>query len=77
MAYYIKKASILGSAVPTDGVEYYTGENNWSNEFSKRKSYSTETEALEKTQTTETRTIGGASYTYQPDWWKNAVVVSE
>ena len=24
-----------------------------------------------------TRTIGDKSYTYQPNWWKNVVVVSE
>ena len=27
--------------------------------------------------TSVSRTIGGATYTYQPDWWKNSEVVSE
>ena len=31
MPYHIKKTSILGSAVPTDGVEYYAGDNKWTN----------------------------------------------
>ena len=27
--------------------------------------------------TSVSRKIGGATYTYQPDWWKNCEVVSE
>ena len=39
MPYHIKKGSILGSAVPTDGAEYYAGDNHWTNDYSKRKIY--------------------------------------
>ena len=35
------------------------------------------TEANNQKNTSVTRTIGNKSYTYQPSWWKNAVVVSE
>ena len=74
MPYHIKKTSILGSAVPDGGVEYYTGENAWSNEYDKRKIYSTESAANAQKNTTITTDQG---ITYQPDWWKNATVVSE
>ena len=74
MPYPIKKTSILGSAVPDGGVEYYTGENAWSNEYDKRKIYSTESAANAKKNTTITTDQG---ITYQPQWWKNATVVSE
>ena len=39
MPYHIKKGSILGSAVPTDGQEYYVGDNHWTNDYSQRKIY--------------------------------------
>ena len=45
MPYHIKKTSILGSAVPDGGVEYYTGDNAWSNEYSKRKVYANQADA--------------------------------
>ena len=74
MPYHIKKTSILGSAVPDGGVEYYTGENAWSNDYSKRKVYSTESAANAQKNTTITTDLG---ITYQPKWWANATVVSE
>ena len=74
MPYHIKKTSILGSAIPNGGLEYYTGDNIWSNEYSKRKIYATEAEADAQKNTTVTSSLG---ITYQPDWWKNATVVSE
>ena len=77
MPYHIKKQSKLGSAVPTGGAEYYTGENNWSNEYDKRKVYENKADADSQKATSVSRTIGGATYTYQPDWWKNSEVVSE
>ena len=77
MPYHIKKQSKLGSAVPTNGDEYYAGNNHWTNEYSKRLIYENETDANAQKATTVTRTIGGATYTYQPAWWKNAIVVSE
>tara|TARA_B100000963_G_scaffold360323_1_gene390743 strand:+ start:151 stop:384 length:234 start_codon:yes stop_codon:yes gene_type:complete len=77
MPYHIKKISILGSSVPTGGVEYYAGDNSWTNDYDSRKIYTSESEANDKKNTSITRTIGNKSYTYQPSWWKNSVVVSE
>ena len=77
MPYHIKKMSVLGSAVPTEGSEYYAGDNKWTNVYENRKVYTNESDANTQKATTETRTIGGKTYTYQPSWWKNAVVVSE
>ena len=74
MPYHIKKTSILGSAVPDGGVEYYAGDNIWSNEYSKRKLYAKQADADAQKNTTITTSLG---ITYQPDWWKNATVVSE
>ena len=74
MPYHIKKTSILGSAVPDGGVEYYAGDNIWSNEYSKRKVYSNQADADAQKNTTITTSLG---ITYQPSWWKNATVVSE
>ena len=45
MPYHIKKGSILGSAVPTDGQEYYAGDNHWTNDYSKRKIYENKSDA--------------------------------
>ena len=77
MPYHIKKGSILGSAVPTDGSEYYAGENRWTNEYDKRKIYENEADANVVKNTKETRVLGNRTISYQPAWWKNAVVVSE
>ena len=77
MPYHIKKESVLGSAVPTGGIEYYAGENSWTNEYDKRMVFENEADANAQKATTVTRTIGGKSYTYQPDWWKNSTVVEE
>ena len=77
MPYHIKKGSVLGSAVPTDGAEYYAGDNHWTNDYTKRFIYENEADANAQKTTTVTRTIGGQSYTYQPTWWKNCLIVSE
>ena len=77
MPYHIKKTSLLGSAIPTDGDEYYAGDNHWTNEYDKRKIYENEADANAQKETTVTKITGGKTYTYQPTWWKNAVVVSE
>ena len=70
----IKKTSIIGSAIPTDGVEYYTGNDAWSNDYSKRKVYANQADADAQKNTTITTDQG---ITYQPKWWANATVVSE
>ena len=77
MPYHIKKGSILGSAVPTDGTEYYAGDNVWTNEYDKRKIYENKSDADAQAATTETRTLGDKTFTYQPSWWKNSTVVEE
>jgi hypothetical protein len=77
MPYHIKKTSILGSAIPTDGSEYYAGDNHWTNEYNKRKIYENEADANVVKNTKETRVLGNRTISYQPAWWKNAVVVSE
>ena len=77
MPWYIKKGSILGSAVPTGGQEYFAGDNHWTNDYDKRKVYSTEAAATAQKNTTVTRTLGDKTITYQPKWWANATVVSE
>ena len=77
MPYHIKKTSILGSAVPNDGSEYYSGDNHWTSDYDKRKIYENEEDANSQKASTETKITGGKTYTYQPTWWKNAVVVSE
>ena len=77
MPWHIKKESILSSAVPTNGVEYYAGDNHWTNEYDKRKVYSNEVDATTQKNTTLTKTLGDKTITYQPQWWKNATVVSE
>ena len=77
MPWHIKKGSILGSAVPTGGEEYFAGDNHGTNEYDKRKVYSTEAAATAQKNTTVTRTLGDKTFTYQPKWWANATVVSE
>ena len=77
MPFHIKKTSILGSAIPTDGGEYYSGNNSWSNEYSKRKIYANKADADAQAATTVTYTLGDKIITYQPDWWKNSTVVTE
>ena len=77
MPYHIKKTSILGSAIPTDGNEYYAGDNHWTNEYDKRKIYENEADANVVKNTKETRVLGNRTISYQPAWWKNAIVVSE
>lgn len=77
MPYHIKKGSILGSAVPTDGAEYYADDNHWTNVYENRKVYTNKADADAQAATTVTRTLGGKTYTYQPSWWKNSTVVEE
>ena len=77
MPWHIKKSSILGNAIQTDGTEYYAGDNHWTNEYDKRKVYSNETDATTQKNTTITNVIGDKTIIYQPQWWKDATVVSE
>jgi len=74
MPYHIKKTSVLGSSVPTDGGEYYSGDNNWTNIYENRKVYANKSDADAQKATTVTGSLG---ITYQPSWWKNSTVVEE
>ena len=74
MPYHIKKTSVLGSAVPTDGEEYYAGNNSWTKIYEDRKVYANKADADAQKATTVTGSLG---ITYQPSWWKNSTVVEE
>ena len=39
MPYHIQKTSILGTAVPENGIEYYTEDDSWTNTYANRKIY--------------------------------------
>ena len=54
MPYHIKKGSVLGSAVPTDGQEYYAGDNHWTNDYNQRKIYENKSDAEVAAKTVET-----------------------
>jgi len=77
MPYHIKKGSVLGSAVPTGGEEYYAGDNVWTNDYSQRKIYENKSDADAQKGATITRTVGGQSYSYTPNWFKNSTIVEE
>jgi hypothetical protein len=72
MPYHIKTPKTLGT-----GDLYWKGDNTWTDTYSDRKQYSSESDADAQAATTVTRTIGDKTYTYQPNWWKNSTVVSE
>ena len=74
MPYHIKKISVLGSAVPAGGEEYYAGNNSWTNIYEDRKVYTNKADADAQKATTVTGSLG---ITYQPSWWKNSTVVEE
>ena len=74
MPWHIKKISIFR---PSDPIEYYVGNNRWTNEYDKRKVYSNEEDAIALKNTTVTVVTDDKSITYQPQSWKGAIVVSE
>tara|TARA_Y100000114_G_C11710408_1_gene303154 strand:+ start:666 stop:899 length:234 start_codon:yes stop_codon:yes gene_type:complete len=77
MPYHIKKGSILGSAVPTDGSEYYAGDNHWTNVYENRKVYTNKADADAIKETVITKTLGGTTYSYTPTWFLTSTVVEE
>ena len=77
MPYHIKKGSILGSAVPTDGQEYYAGDNHWTNVYENRKVYTNKADADAIKETVITKTLGGTTYSYTPTWFLTSTVVEE
>ena len=77
MPYHIKKGSILGSAVPTDGAEYYADDNQWTNVYENRKVYTNKVDADAIKETVITKTLGGTTYSYTPTWFLTSTVVEE
>ena len=77
MPYHIKKESKLGSAVPTNGDEYYAGDNRWTNDYDKRKIFENKSDADALKATVVTKTIGGSTNSYTPTWFLNSTVVEE
>ena len=77
MPYHIKKGSSLGSAVPTDGSEYYAGDNHWTNVYENRKVYTNKADADAIKETVITKTLGGTTYSYTPTWFLTSTVVEE
>lgn len=77
MPYHIKKGSVLGSAVPTDGSEYYAGDNHWTNVYENRKVYTNKADADAIKETVITKTLGGTTYSYTPTWFLTSTVVEE
>lgn len=77
MPYHIKKTSVLGSAIPINGGEYYAGDNVWTNTYEKRKVYENKSDADAVKETRVTSNLGNVTYSYQPHWWKHSTVVEE
>ena len=77
MPYHIKKESKLGSAVPTNGDEYYAGDNRWTNDYDKRKIFENKSDADALKATVVTNTLGGSTNSYTPTWFLNSTVVEE
>ena len=77
MPYHIKKKSKLGSAVPTNGDEYYAGNNHWTNVYENRKVYTNKVDADAIKETVITKTLGGTTYSYTPTWFLTSTVVEE
>ncbi len=72
--YHIKTPSALN---PSIGDVYWKGDNTWTETYSDRKVYTNRTTANAQAATTETRTLGSQTITYQPKWWKDCTVVTE
>ena len=70
MPYHIKTLSILGSTI---GDVYYVNRDHWSEEYSDRKIFSTDTQAS----IAKAETITRNGNTYIPAKLKNATIVSE
>ena len=72
MPFHIKSVGALGT-----GDIYYKGGQNWTQTYADRKQYSSSSDATNAKDATITRSIGGRTYNYRPDIFKNASVVSE
>ena len=74
MPYHIKTSSVLN---PTIGDVYWKGNNTWTETYADREVFAEKAAADTLAATTETRTLGNQTITYQPKWWKDCTVVTE
>ena len=72
MPYHGKSTGAMGT-----GTIYYEGGDSWTQTYADRKQFSAEADANAIKNTEVTRTMGGRSYTYAPDIYKNSTVVTE
>tara|TARA_R100000008_G_C3482061_1_gene114356 strand:+ start:296 stop:514 length:219 start_codon:yes stop_codon:yes gene_type:complete len=72
MPFHVKSVGAMGT-----GTVYYEGGNRWTQVYADRKQYSSKSDADALAATSITRTMGGRSYSYQPDVFKNSTVVTE
>tara|TARA_R100000315_G_C5214718_1_gene128029 strand:+ start:776 stop:988 length:213 start_codon:yes stop_codon:yes gene_type:complete len=70
MAYHLKTPSVMGSSI---GDVYYKGGDTWTENYSERKVFSTESAAITAKNTTVT--FNGHSWT--PKHFANSTVISE
>ena len=72
MPYHVKSTGALGT-----GTIYYEDGNTWTQVYADRKQFSSSSDATAVKNTEITRTMGGRSYSYKLDVYKNAPVVTE
>ena len=72
--YHIKTPSALN---PSIGDVYWKGDNTWTETYADREVFAEKAPADTLAATTETRTLGNQTITYQPKWWKDCTVVTE
>ena len=72
MPYHVKSTGAMGT-----GTIYYEGGDSWTQTYADRKQFSAQADANAIKNTEVTRTMGGRSYTYAPDIYKNSTVVTE
>ena len=72
--YHIKTPSVLN---PSIGDVYWKGDNTWTETCADREVFAEKAPADTLAATTETRTLGNQTLTYQPKWWANSTVVTE
>ena len=72
MPYHVKSTGAMGT-----GDVYYKGGDTWTQVYANRKQFSSSSDATAIKNTEVTRTMGGRSYTYAPDIYKNSTVVTE
>ena len=72
MPFHVKSTGVMGT-----GDIYYEGGDSWTQVYANRKQFSSSSDATAVKNTEITRTMGGRSYSYKLDVYKNATVVTE